>query len=61
MSASAARVPDERGCPRVVGATDDGKGLVTCGEQIPCPYHGMPLFVVGNDIASTDDGGEGSE
>lgn len=39
-------------CPRVVGATDDGKQLRTCGELVPCPIHGMPLFVVANPPAS---------
>lgn len=26
-------------CRRVIGATDDGKHLVICGQQAPCPDH----------------------
>lgn len=50
---------DERPCPRVVGATDDGKQLVTCGHLQPCPFHGAPLHVLQPPIDTT--GGEGSE
>lgn len=35
-------------CPRVVGPSADGKRLLTCGELVPCPIHGMPLFVIAN-------------
>jgi hypothetical protein len=26
-------------CPRVIGATADGKQLVTCGAPLPCTTH----------------------
>jgi hypothetical protein len=36
-------------CPRVVGATSDGKQLLLCGqvldEQRCCPIHGGPAVV----------------
>lgn len=28
-----------RTCPRVVGASGDGKRLVTCGKPVPCEDH----------------------
>lgn len=58
MAEPARNLPTE--CPRVVDATDDGKGLVTCGHTIPCPYHGMPLFVIEGTATPDTDGGEGS-
>lgn len=27
-------------CPRVVGASDDGREMVLCGEPLPCAAHG---------------------
>lgn len=60
--AEPARTVDERGCPRVIGSSDDGKRVVTCGHTNPCPYHGAfhgsPLHIVQSDH---DNGGEGSE
>jgi hypothetical protein len=26
-------------CPRVIGATDDGRGIELCGKPTPCPNH----------------------
>jgi hypothetical protein len=26
-------------CPRVVGASGDGKRLLLCGQPLPCPRH----------------------
>lgn len=41
-------------CPRVVGPSDDGKRLLTCGHTIPCPYHGAPLHVVTPDTETVE-------
>lgn len=46
---------DQRQCPRVVGASDDGKRVVTCGETIPCPYHGDGALRI---VAPTTEAGE---
>lgn len=37
-----------RECPRVIAGA--GKQLVTCGETVPCPYHGNPdAHIAGTD------------
>jgi hypothetical protein len=36
-------------CPRVVGASDDGREMVLCGSPLPCAAHGRvvrPVFTV---------------
>lgn len=40
-------MPDVIACPRVVGATEDGKGLVTCGRALPCSRHAAGPSAVG--------------
>lgn len=48
MPEPAAQLP--AGCPRVVGATDDGKRLQVCGHTNPCPYHGAPTVIFPADL-----------
>jgi hypothetical protein len=31
-----------RTCPRVVGASADGKRMIVCGQPVPCPEHAPP-------------------
>lgn len=52
---------DERGCPRVVGASEDGRALRTCGHLEPCPFHGAGLLAAPLHVVTSDTtGGEGS-